>query len=121
MCGRRADGLASGERLLVRRFVFPDAAADPAFLAIEPSLFGFRQVSVVLCHISLFPVLQVVLALLQICSLLRRKRPVFHAIGDPLLLPSFAPIHLVNPRMSGIDHARSRARSVAALSKGGTE
>src|ERR1700690_3156258 len=75
-------------RLLM--LVFVDALADAVLLAIDPSLFRLREMTIVLCHILLFAILHAGLALFEVGGLIGIQFAVLHAIGDALLLALFA-------------------------------
>src|SRR4029077_6785645 len=109
--------VGSGSGLFV--FVFVDAAADAILLAIDPLLFGLSQVTVVRGHVFLLTVLHAGLALLQIAGLFRAQGAIVDAVGDAILLASFAAVYLINPGVARIDNARSSARGGCGLGNGG--
>jgi hypothetical protein len=100
--------------LRVARLVVRDTAADAVLLAVDALLLGLGQVTIVRGHVGFLAILNRRLALLEIRGLLRAQSSICHAIPNALLLVAFATVYLVYPRMSGINHAGSRARSVVA-------
>jgi len=96
-----------------------DALADAILLTIDPVLFRFGQMSVVRCHVSLLAVLHAGFAVFQIAGLLRAQRTILDAVGNAILLVGFATVYLIDPRMAGINDARSGARGGCGLGNGG--
>lgn len=84
-------------------FVFIDRLADAVLLTVDAVLFGLGQMAVVSRHVFLFAVLDGGFALLKIRGLLRAQLAAGNAIGNALLLVSFASIDLIYARMTGID------------------
>jgi hypothetical protein len=109
--------------LLVGVLVFVDSLAHVIRFAVELALVLLGEVAVILGHVSLFIVLQTLLAPLQARGLPRRQPPVLDAVGDAILLVGFTPINLVDSRVAGIDLARAGAGRIAVLglSSGGSE
>ena len=105
---------------LLAVLVFGDALADPVLLAIDSSLFSFRQMAVVLRHVSLFAVLHSGFAIFEIGCLLRVQLAAADALGNTLLLIFFPLIHFIHARMTRIDNARARSRGGCGLSRSGT-
>src|SRR5208337_420155 len=103
--------------------VLVDFGALTVGFLVELLLVLLGEVAVVLGHISLFVVLQTLLALFQVGSLPRRQLVVLDAVGNAVLLVLFALIDLIDPRMAGINLARAGAGSVAVLglSRGSTD
>jgi len=99
--------------------VLVDALADAILLAINPILFCFGEVTVVRRHVFLLTVLHVGFAFLQIAGLFRAQGAVLDTVGDAILLPGFATVHLVHPGMARVDDTRSGARG-CGLGNGGT-
>jgi len=99
--------------------LFVDAPADAVLLAINSLLFCLGEVAVVRGHVLLLTVLYAGFALLQIAGLFRAQGAVVDAVGDAILLASFAAVYLIYPGMAGIDDARSGARGGCGLGNGG--
>ena len=95
--------------LLILRFVSSDRAADSVLPTVQIPLLLLGEMAIVLRHVGLFPVLQTGFPVFQVSGLPWSQGAILHAIGDALLLALFPPVDLVHPRMSRIDHARSRA------------
>ena len=89
--------------------VFIDTLADAVLLAIDPPLFCFREVAIILRHIFLFTILHAGLTLFEVGGLLRVQLATFNAIPNPLLLVRFALIHFIHTRMAGIDNSGASA------------
>ncbi len=101
--------------------ILVDALTDAILLTINPVLFSFGQMSVVRCHVSLLTVLDAGFAVFQIAGLLRAQRTILDAVGNATLLVGFAAIYLIDPRMAGIDDARSGTRGGCGLGNGGAD
>ena len=96
-----------------------DALADAILLTIDPVLFRFGQMSVVRCHVFLLAVLHAGFAVFQIAGLLRAQRTILDAVGNAILLVGLATVYLIDPRMAGVDNARSGTRGGCGLGNGG--
>jgi len=101
--------------------VFVDALAHVVGFLVELALVLLGQMAVVLGHVSLFIVLQTLLAPFETRGLSRRQFVVLHAVGDAVLLVLFALIDLVDARMSGIYLACAGPGSVVLLGSGGSK
>ncbi len=101
--------------------ILVDALTDAILLTINPVLFSFGQMSVVRCRVSLLTVLDAGFAVFQIAGLLRAQRTILDAVGNATLLVGFAAIYLIDPRMAGIDDARSGTRGGCGLGNGGAD
>ena len=101
--------------LLRAVLVCGDPFAHVVGFPIELPLIFLGEMAVPLRHIFLLVLLQALLAALEVGGLARRELCIFHAIGNPLLLVSFALIDLIDSRVSGIDVAGTGARGFAGL------
>jgi hypothetical protein len=91
-------------------FVLVDRLADAVLLAVDASLLGLREMTVVRRHIFLFAVLDARLTLFEVGGLLRAQLAALDAIGNAPLLVFFALVDLIHTRMARINDARSGAR-----------
>lgn len=95
--------------------VFGDAGAHVIGFTIELALVFFREMAVVLGHISFLVPGQTLFASFQAAGFAGRKLSALDAVCNPLLLIGFATIDLVDARVPRIDLSRTR---VAGLSRG---
>ena len=95
-----------------------DAAADAIFAPVQLTLFRLCEVPVVFRHVFPLGSLQASFPLLQSAGFLRTQRSVPDAIGDAILLPALAAVHLIHTRMAGIDRTSSGARRASSCGLG---
>jgi hypothetical protein len=109
--------------LLAGMLIVVDALAHAIGFTIELALVLLREVAVVLGHIALLIVLQALLAALQTGGLTGLQLAILDAVGNAVLLTRFPTVHLIDPRMAGIDLSSAGAGSVAVLrlSRGGPD
>src|SRR6266852_1972912 len=78
-----------------------DGAARSVLFAVDLRALRRRQMTAVRGSIALDLVVDLGFAPLELCGLARGEGAVLHAFGDPLLLPSFAPIDFRSERGNG--------------------
>src|SRR5579872_6000708 len=100
---------AISQNLLVFCLVSRNGAADVVLPLIQPTLLGPGQMTVVLSHVALLPLLQIGLPVFQASGLPRGQGAVLYAISNTLLLAAFATVDLVHPWMPGINNAGAGA------------
>jgi hypothetical protein len=99
--------------------VLVDALAHVVGFFVEMALVLLGQVPVVLGHVTLFVVLQALLAAFEAGGLSRSELVIFDAVRDAVLLIGFSAVDLVDTRMSGIDlSGAGSGRIVLGLSRG---
>src|SRR5689334_10207024 len=96
-----------------------DAAADAILATVQLTLLCLGQVAIVLSLILLLGFLQAGLPVFQMAGFLRTQRSVLDTIGDAILLPIFAAVHLIHAGMAGVDGSGVGRASSCGLGKSG--